>query len=220
MGHTADVVAVTLGACAVEKHFTLSRNQAGPDHPFALEPDELAAMVTAIRETEASLGSSVKRVTEAEAEMFRLGRRSLVASRDVAAGAALTRDDLAIKRPGFGIPVHDIDHVVGTPRLARAWRATRCSSGTIWFVDRRDADARSRAASGSVKETTCNCSDGVFGTEDRRGSLQRQRTPSVSEAEPRCAGSRRSSPIPAPRHWVAEENAASRWDRCAWISNA
>ncbi len=70
-------------------------------------------MVTAIREAEASLGSSVKRVTEAEAEMFRLGRRSIVASRDVAAGATLTRDDLAIKRPGFGIPVHDLDQVVG-----------------------------------------------------------------------------------------------------------
>ena len=112
-GHTADVVAVALGACAVEKHFTLSRNQEGPDHPFALEPDELAAMVTAIREAEASLGSSVKRVTEAEAEMFRLGRRSIVASHDVVAGAALTREDLAIKRPGFGIPVHDIDQVVG-----------------------------------------------------------------------------------------------------------
>ena len=118
-GHTADVVAVALGACAVEKHFTLSRNQEGPDHPFALEPDELAAMVRAIRETEASLGSSIKRVTAAEAEMFRLGRRSLVARRDVAAGAALTRDDLAIKRPGFGIPVHDIDQVVGR-HVARA----------------------------------------------------------------------------------------------------
>ena len=103
----------------MEKHFTLSRNQAGPDHPFALEPDELAAMVKAIRETEASLGASVKRVTEAEAEMFRLGRRSLVASRDVAAGAALTREDLAIKRPGFGIPVHELDHVVGR-HVARA----------------------------------------------------------------------------------------------------
>jgi pseudaminic acid synthase len=118
-GHTADVVAVALGACAVEKHFTLSRKQAGPDHPFALEPDELAGMVKAIRETEASLGSSVKRVTEAEEEMFRLGRRSLVASRDLAAGAALTRDDLAIKRPGFGIPVHEIDQVVGR-HVARA----------------------------------------------------------------------------------------------------
>jgi sialic acid synthase SpsE len=112
-GHTADVVAVTLGACAVEKHFTLSRNQSGPDHPFALEPDELRAMVTAIRETEDALGSTVKRVTEAEANLFRLGRRSIVAARDVPAGGELTRSDLAVKRPGFGIPAEAIDQVVG-----------------------------------------------------------------------------------------------------------
>lgn len=112
-GHTADVVAVTLGACAVEKHFTLRRNQTGPDHPFALEPGELRDMVTAIRETEEALGSSVKRVTDAEADLFRLGRRSLVAARDVPAGGELTREDLAVKRPGFGIPVDALDQVVG-----------------------------------------------------------------------------------------------------------
>jgi sialic acid synthase SpsE len=112
-GHTADVVAVTLGACAVEKHFTLSRDQAGPDHAFALEPAELATMVVAIRETEDALGSTVKRVTDAEADLFRLGRRSIVAARDVPAGGELTRDDLAIKRPGFGIPVDALDQVVG-----------------------------------------------------------------------------------------------------------
>src|SRR6202030_858491 len=78
LGHTADVVAVTLGACAVEKHFTLSRDQQGPDHPFALEPDELRDMVTTIREAEDSLGSTVKRVTDAESNLFRLGRRSIV----------------------------------------------------------------------------------------------------------------------------------------------
>ncbi len=113
MGNTADVVAVALGACAIEKHYTLSRDQEGPDHPFALEPDELAAMVVAIRETEASLGSSVKRVTEAEAEMFRLGRRSLVAARDLLAGGVITPADIAVKRPGFGIPVDALDQVVG-----------------------------------------------------------------------------------------------------------
>jgi pseudaminic acid synthase len=113
-GHTADVVAVALGACAVEKHFTVSRDQEGPDHPFALEPDELRAMVRAIRETEASLGSTVKRVTESEAEMYRLGRRSIVAAREVAAGHTITRDDIAIKRPGFGIPVHDLERVIGS----------------------------------------------------------------------------------------------------------
>jgi sialic acid synthase SpsE len=113
MGHTADVVAVALGACAVEKHFTLSRDQPGPDHPFALEPAELAAMVSAIREAEASLGSTVKRLTDAENDLFRLGRRSLVAARDLAAGAEISRDDIAVKRPGFGIPVDAIDQVIG-----------------------------------------------------------------------------------------------------------
>jgi N,N'-diacetyllegionaminate synthase len=112
-GHTADVVAVALGACAVEKHFTLSRAQSGPDHPFALEPDELGAMVTAIREAEDALGSSVKRVTDSEADLFRLGRRSLVAARDIPAGGELSRDDLAVKRPGFGIPVDALDQVIG-----------------------------------------------------------------------------------------------------------
>lgn len=118
MGHTADVVAVTLGACVVEKHYTLSREQEGPDHPFALEPDELTAMVTAIREAEAALGVSIKRVTEAESEMYALGRRSLVAARDIAAGSALTREDIAVKRPGTGVPVHELDQVVGR-RAAR-----------------------------------------------------------------------------------------------------
>lgn len=113
MGHTADVLAVALGACMVEKHFTLSRDQEGPDHPFAVEPDELAAMVQAIRETEASLGSPVKRVTEAENEMYRLGRRSLVANHDIPAGHTIVRDDIAVKRPGYGIPVHEMDLVVG-----------------------------------------------------------------------------------------------------------
>jgi sialic acid synthase SpsE len=112
-GHTADVVAVTLGACAIEKHFTLSRDQAGPDHTFALEPDELGGMVTAIREAEAALGSSVKRVTEAESDLYRLARRSIVAARRIPAGSELARVDLAVKRPGFGIPVDALDQVVG-----------------------------------------------------------------------------------------------------------
>jgi pseudaminic acid synthase len=113
MGHTADVAAVAIGACAIEKHFTLSRSQEGPDHPFALEPHELAAMVAAVRATELALGSPIKRVTEAEADMYRLGRRSLVAAADITVGQTLTREDLAIKRPGSGIPVHAIEAVIG-----------------------------------------------------------------------------------------------------------
>lgn len=128
MGHTADVVAVALGACVVEKHYTLSRDQDGPDHPFALEPDELAHMVTAIREAEAALGSSVKRVTEAEAEMYALGRRSLVAARPIGRGDAITRDHLAVKRPGTGVPVHELELMIGR----RAGRDIEADEVLVW----------------------------------------------------------------------------------------
>lgn len=113
LGHTADVVAVALGAAAVEKHFTLDRDQDGPDHGFALEPAELREMVGAIRDAEASLGTPIKHATEAESELLRLGRRSLVVARAVEQGQPLTRDDIAVKRPGYGIGVELIDVVVG-----------------------------------------------------------------------------------------------------------
>ena len=118
MGLTADVVAVALGAVAIEKHFTLDRNHSGPDHSFAVEPGELTAMVRAVRDAEASLGSSVKHATEAEAEMYRLGRRSLVIADGLLAGGELTRENLLEKRPGYGIAPHELDHVVGR-RVAR-----------------------------------------------------------------------------------------------------
>ena len=113
IGHTADVVSVALGATLIEKHYTLSRSMDGPDHGFALEPAELAGMVTAIREAEASLGSPIKRVTEAEGELYRLARRSLVAARPIAAGQRIELADIAIKRPGYGIPVYEREALVG-----------------------------------------------------------------------------------------------------------
>lgn len=113
MGHVADVAAVALGACAIEKHFTLSRKLKGPDHPFALEPQELKAMVTAIRETEESLGVPIKRHTAAEEELHRLARRSLVAACDIPEGKTITAAMVDVKRPGFGIPTFLMDVVVG-----------------------------------------------------------------------------------------------------------
>lgn len=113
LGWIAPVAAVALGAVAVEKHVTLSRDQEGPDHQFALEPHELKEMVDAIRKTEAALGSPIKRATESEQEMYKLGRRSLVAARSIEAGARVVREDIAIKRPGTGIPVHELALVVG-----------------------------------------------------------------------------------------------------------
>jgi pseudaminic acid synthase len=112
-GHTADVVSVALGACLIEKHYTLDRTMDGPDHNFALEPDELTAMVTAVREAETSLGSPVKRVTDEEMDLYRLARRSLVAATDITAGTTVTREHIAVKRPGYGIPVYELEAVLG-----------------------------------------------------------------------------------------------------------
>ncbi len=112
-GIAADIAAAALGACVIEKHFTTSRKLAGPDHAFAIEPQELKAMVQGIRETEQALGSTVKGRTAAEEEMYRLGRRSLVAAKNIPKDATVTRDMLEVKRPGFGIPTKLMDLVIG-----------------------------------------------------------------------------------------------------------
>jgi pseudaminic acid synthase len=116
-GLTAPIVATSLGATVIEKHFTLSRDLPGPDHRFALEPDELRSMVQAIRDTSAALGDGVKRMAPAEADLYVTARRSLFAARDLPAGTVLSADDVAILRPGTGIEVREIDNIVG--RTAR-----------------------------------------------------------------------------------------------------
>jgi sialic acid synthase SpsE len=118
-GRTATVAAVALGACVIEKHFTLSRRMKGPDHGFALEPDELAAMIAAVRETSAALGSGRKTCAPAERELHRLARRSIVAAREIPKGARLTRADLAVKRPGFGIQPRELEKVIGSVALRK-----------------------------------------------------------------------------------------------------
>jgi sialic acid synthase SpsE len=97
-GIAVPIAAAALGAAFVEKHFTLDRTMEGPDHPFALEPDELAAMVAGIREAQA---------------MYRLARRSLVLVGDHPAGTVLSEEMLAAKRPGFGVAPKDLEKVVG-----------------------------------------------------------------------------------------------------------
>jgi N-acetylneuraminate synthase len=113
LGITSDIAAVALGASVIEKHFTLDRKLPGPDHPFALEPDELKSMVKAIRDTEKALGSQIKKHTEAEEEMYRLARRSLVAACNIPKGAVITCEMIEVKRPGYGIPPKMLDIVVG-----------------------------------------------------------------------------------------------------------
>ncbi len=107
--------AVALGAAVVEKHFTLDRSSPGPDHSFAIEPDELASLVRHIRDVEVAVGDGLKRgPTEVEtAEMYTKGRRSVVAAVDIPTGTAISRDMLTVKRPGHGIKPKFIDTLVG-----------------------------------------------------------------------------------------------------------
>jgi len=96
--------AVALGACVIEKHFTISRDLPGPDHRASLEPDELAAMVRRIRNVEAALGDGEKRPALEEANTAAVARRSLVAARHIAAGTVMTEELIVILRPGTGLP--------------------------------------------------------------------------------------------------------------------
>ncbi len=103
LGDHVAVAAVALGACVIEKHFTLDRSLPGPDHAASLEPDELAAMVGRLRETAAALGDGVKRPAPGELETAALVRRSWHAARDLAAGTRLTVEDVVLKRPADGL---------------------------------------------------------------------------------------------------------------------
>src|SRR3989338_1617873 len=105
--------AVSMGACVIEKHFTLDRDLPGPDHSFSLNPADLAEMVRRVRVVEAALGDGQKRPTESERLTARGARKSLVAARLIAAGSRLTREVIAIKRPGTGLPPGRLDEVVG-----------------------------------------------------------------------------------------------------------
>lgn len=109
------IAAAALGAAFIEKHFTLDRTRVGPDHSFAVEPEELRSLVAGVREAQIALGDGRKAGPgpEESAEMFRLGRRSLVLKRALQAGTALQRDMLTVKRPGYGVAPKDIEHVLG-----------------------------------------------------------------------------------------------------------
>lgn len=119
-GTHAAVAAVALGACIIEKHYTLDRSMHGPDHPFAAEPQELRDLVAHVRDTEAALGDGVKRGPSAEEaeEMYAKGRRSVVAATAIPRGTAITADMLTVKRPGHGVKPKFIELLVG--RVARA----------------------------------------------------------------------------------------------------
>ncbi|MHC1783133.1 MAG: N-acetylneuraminate synthase [Anaerolineaceae bacterium] len=107
------LAAAALGACVIEKHFTLDRTMEGPDHKASLNPVELAALVRGIRIIEASLGSGVKKPSVIENETAMLVRRSLIAACDIPVGLEITLEMVAIKRPGSGLPPAMLQYVLG-----------------------------------------------------------------------------------------------------------
>ena len=114
LGIEVPVAAVALGATIIEKHFTLDRGMEGPDHSASLEPDELAAMVRAIRNIETALGDGVKRPARSEGANTPLARRSIVAARAIRKGEVLTADAITVKSPAIGLSPMRWDDVVGS----------------------------------------------------------------------------------------------------------
>ena len=112
-GITIPLAAVALGACIIEKHFTLDRSLPGPDHRASLEPGELEAMVRGIRTVQSALGDGRKRPAAEELNTAAVGRRSLVAACDLQAGTKLTEAMIAIRRPGTGLPPSALPQLVG-----------------------------------------------------------------------------------------------------------
>ncbi len=116
------VAAVAMGACIIEKHFTLAKDDRGPDHGFALEPDELSEMVASIRDVEQARGVGRKGRVAAEETHAVRGRRSVFAARDIPAHTIIELDMLAVLRPGVGLHPRHLGTLVGkkTTRMVRA----------------------------------------------------------------------------------------------------
>lgn len=107
------LAAVALGACVIEKHFTLDKNLPGPDHKASLDPDELQALVTGIRTVEQALGNGIKEPVSSESESRIIGRRSIATASNIPKGTVITSELLTSLRPATGISPTDIDRIVG-----------------------------------------------------------------------------------------------------------
>ena len=112
-GTTSAAVAVALGAKVIEKHITLDKNYPGPDHPFALEPDEMKQMVQVVRETESMLGSTRRILSDDEENARKMIRRSIVLRNDLKKGEKITLKKIKFARPGTGIPTNEFKFIDG-----------------------------------------------------------------------------------------------------------
>jgi sialic acid synthase SpsE len=105
--------AVAMGACVIEKHFTIDKDLPGPDHKASLEPDEFKKMVRGIRNIEMGLGDGIKKPLETEKEIATIARKSIVSAKSISKGVKITEDMLIIKRPGTGILPKELNNIIG-----------------------------------------------------------------------------------------------------------
>lgn len=112
-GIEVPIAAAAMGAVVIEKHFTLDRNMQGPDHKASLEPEELRAMVQAVRNIEIAMGDGNKRPSASEMKNRDVARKSIVANKDIRKGEVFTEDNLTAKRPGNGISPMQWNDVIG-----------------------------------------------------------------------------------------------------------
>jgi len=117
VGTEMAAAAVALGACLIEKHFTLDKSKIGMDNQMAAEPGEMAQLVQSCRNVQVALGDTKRTVFPAEIEQKKNIRRSIVVSKDLKAGSILTPDDLDAKRPGTGYPPDKINELTGKTLL-------------------------------------------------------------------------------------------------------
>lgn len=113
LGIEVPIAAVAMGATTIEKHFTLDKNMAGPDHKASLEPRELKDMICAIHNIEKGLGNGIKKPSRSELKNILIARKSIVAERNIQKGEVFTEENLTVKRPGTGISPMRWDEVIG-----------------------------------------------------------------------------------------------------------
>ncbi|WP_187647909.1 N-acetylneuraminate synthase [Nitrosophilus labii] len=113
LGIEVPIAAVAMGGEVIEKHFTLDKNLPGPDHKASLEPDELKAMVAAIRNIEKALGNSIKKPSKSESKNKEIARKSIVARRNIKKGEIFSEENLTVKRPGSGISPMRWNEIIG-----------------------------------------------------------------------------------------------------------
>ena len=114
LGIEVDIAAVAMGAKVIEKHFTLDKTMDGPDHKASLKPDELKAMVLAIRNIEKALGDGIKKPSVSEQPNMKIARKSIVASKSIRQGEVFSESNVTTKRPGNGMSPMRWDEIIGT----------------------------------------------------------------------------------------------------------